>query len=46
MCVEEGKVGDGGVGGVVENSDLDAFEEAREVDGADLKAADVVAGEI
>ena len=44
MCVEEGEAGDGGVGGVVENSDLDAFEVARAVDGADLQAADVFAG--
>ena len=46
MCVEEGEAGDGGVGGVVEKSDLDAFEVAREVDGANLQAADVFAGEI
>jgi hypothetical protein len=46
VCVEEGEAGDGGVGGVVENSDLDAFEVVREVDEADLQAADVLAGEI
>jgi len=46
VCVEEGEAGDGSIGGVVENSDLDAFEVAREVDGANLQAADVFAGKI
>ena len=44
MCVEEGEAGDGGVGGVVDNSNLKAFDVAGDVDGANLQATDVLAG--